>query len=518
MSSTISTNAAAITQKFIGAVDDEWQMYSDHPEDYTLGPPIGFGASSTVYIAEYRPKSSRAAPTPCALKVLDLDALPPKTLWLLRRETQLMSLSKHPNVLRVRGTWMEGYKLYIAMRLMKSGSVADVMRYGFPGGVEEEVAKCILKQALEGLNYLHVNGFIHRDLKAANLLIDEDGTVLLGDLGVAVSLSDEEEPPAQSNPKKTMNFDGTLVNPKVGTRDRKTRQRGKRHSFVGTPCWMAPEVISQKQYDLKADIWSFGITALELTQGRAPRSREPPHKVLMRTLNDAPPTLDRDGGPFKYSKSFQDMIEMCLAKDPSKRPTAHELLQTPFFKTAKRKSFLVGTILKGLPPLVNRQERRRQPTMPATQTTDSWDFSQSQTTLTSQLRSSSIPHITSTTGKTASPDLISEPIFDDEEVAQLSLSPLSSTIRRSTFRIVASPMDDDPVSDPEDAFSRTADGFLSPPMKDTRPPLSPALSNLSSLSSSTTSSRTGSVPSSITGSPHSGGFWKKLKSRKGHSG
>lgn len=127
---------------------------SDCLEDYTLGPPIGFGASSTVYIAEYKPSSSSAPPIPCALKVLDLDALPPKTLWLLSRETQLMSLSKHPNVLRVRGTWMEGYKLYIAMRLMKSGSVADVMRYGFPGGVEEEVAKCILKQALQGLKYV----------------------------------------------------------------------------------------------------------------------------------------------------------------------------------------------------------------------------------------------------------------------------------------------------------------------------------------------------------------------------
>ena len=138
---------------------------SDCSTDYTRGAPIGYGASSTVYAAHYHP--SNAAPIPCALKVMDLDSLPPRSLSLLQRETQLMSLSKHPNVLRVRGTWMDGHKLYIAMRLMNKGrygvyvnhhfrrlildSAADVMRYGWPGGMAEEVVRCILKQSLEGL-------------------------------------------------------------------------------------------------------------------------------------------------------------------------------------------------------------------------------------------------------------------------------------------------------------------------------------------------------------------------------
>lgn len=85
--------------RFIGAVKDDWQLYSDAPEDYTLGAPIGFGASSTVYAAHFHPPS-QPKPTPCALKVLDLDSLPPHSLALLQRETQLMSLSKHPNVIR----------------------------------------------------------------------------------------------------------------------------------------------------------------------------------------------------------------------------------------------------------------------------------------------------------------------------------------------------------------------------------------------------------------------------------
>ncbi|KAH8086656.1 kinase-like protein [Cristinia sonorae] len=342
-------------RSFIGAVPDEWQLYSDNASDYTIGPSIGFGASSIVYQAEFRPPDAPQS-IPCALKVLDLDRLPQHPLRLLQRETQLMSLSKHPNVLRVRGTWMTGHKLYIALRLMNAGSAADVMHYGWPGGMEEEVVRCILKQALEGINYLHINGFIHRDVKAANLLIDDDGTVLLGDLGVAAFLGDNEDTTAQ----KPNGRPGAI---------------GKRKSFVGTPCWMAPEVINRKQYDASADIWSFGITALELAQGRAPRSREPPHSVLLHIVTNTPPTLDREAGPHKYSRAFQEMVERCLNKDPSQRPTAAELLQTPFFKAAKKKGYLVNTILKGLPPLAKRQERRKQPSIISPRTLDSWDFS-----------------------------------------------------------------------------------------------------------------------------------------------
>jgi serine/threonine-protein kinase OSR1/STK39 len=107
-----------------------------------------------VYHATYHPKSSQDWPIPCALKVLDLDRLPQGSLRLLQRETQLMSLSKHPNVLRVRGSWLDGHKLHIALRLMNAGSAADVMQYAWPGGMEEEVVRCILKQTLEGLKYV----------------------------------------------------------------------------------------------------------------------------------------------------------------------------------------------------------------------------------------------------------------------------------------------------------------------------------------------------------------------------
>ncbi|KAI0666309.1 kinase-like protein [Trametes maxima] len=367
-----------LSRKFIGAVEDEWQLYSNNSSDYTIGPPIGFGASSIVYAAQYHP-SDGGALIACALKVLDLDRLPPSALRLLQNETQLMSLSKHPNVLRVRGSWVDGHKLYIAMRLMNAGSVADVMRYAWPGGLEEEVIRCILKQTLQGLNYLHINGLMHRDVKAANLLIDDDGTVLLGDLGVAAFLWDHDESPVpQVTKSRTINFD-LLSRTRAAPVSPVHRPSilGKRKSFVGTPCWMAPEVINGKQYDASADIWSFGITALELAQGRAPRSRMDPHKVLVMTITDEPPKLDRNAGLHRYSAAFAEVVAMCLTKDPSKRPTAAELLQTSFFKNARRSNYLCSTILRGLPPLTQRQERRKQPSIHTHATMDSWDFSSS---------------------------------------------------------------------------------------------------------------------------------------------
>ncbi|THG98462.1 hypothetical protein EW026_g3725 [Hermanssonia centrifuga] len=367
-----------LKQKFVGAVEDEWQMYSDQLSDYTIGPPIGFGASSIVHTAVFQPPPSSNAPTPCALKVVDLDRLPPHALHLLMQETKLMSLSKHPNVLRIRGQWMDGHKLHIAMRLMNAGSAADVMRYAWPGGMEEEVVKCILKQTLEGLNYLHTNGLIHRDVKAANLLIDDDGTVLLGDLGVAAPLWESDSAPRHAYPMAhyTPSSSYTHTHPHHLNAHSHTPKRilGKRKSFVGTPCWMAPEVITGKQYNASADIWSFGITALELTSGHPPLSRSSPSAVLSHIASSPPPSLTRDNGVHKYSSTFFDIVQSCLNKDPAQRPTAEQLLDSSFFKGAKKKGYLVGTVLKGLPPLVQRQERRQLPSLMTHTTMDSWDF------------------------------------------------------------------------------------------------------------------------------------------------
>lgn len=200
-------------------------MYSSQPSDYILGPPIGFGASSIVYQASFQPLHGRA----CAVKVIDLEGFG-RDLAELRRETQLMSLSKHPNVLRVRGCWVKDSKLHIATRFMSSGSMLDIMRFSFPEGFEENVIATVLKQALEGLNYLHINGWLHRDLKAANMLVDEDGTVLLGDFGVGVYLNEASK--------------GVSIPPKDTQLPDDVNQQARK-SFVGTVCCLPAEPLAR---------------------------------------------------------------------------------------------------------------------------------------------------------------------------------------------------------------------------------------------------------------------------------
>ncbi|ORZ21622.1 kinase-like domain-containing protein [Absidia repens] len=304
-------------------------------EDYKLGGIIGYGSSAAVYSALYIPRNVRVA-----IKMIDLDMFERNQIDELRRETALMALSKHENILPVYKSFVSGSKLCIVTPYLAGGSCLDIMKTAFPDGLDELSIATILKQALEGLRYLHKNGHIHRDVKAGNLLVNDDGSVLLGDFGVSSSLS----------------------------------ERGVRRTFVGTPCWMAPEVMEQAGYDYKADIWSFGITAIELASGKAPLGKLPPLKVLLMTLSNDPPTLIRETTKHKYSKVFKDMIDFCLNKEPSNRPTVEKLLSHPFFKQARKKEYLVKNILMDLPALERRPRKAIHRRQLSFTTVEEWDF------------------------------------------------------------------------------------------------------------------------------------------------
>ncbi|KAI7889620.1 kinase-like domain-containing protein [Mucor mucedo] len=318
--------------------DSNWANKYD---DFDIGNPIGYGSSAVVYEAIYKPLKKRVA-----IKMIDLDMFERNQIDELRRETALMALSKHPNVLRVYGSFVNGSKLYIVTPYLAAGSCLDIMKSSFPDGFDEISIATILRQALEGLIYLHKNGHIHRDVKAGNLLMDQQGTVLLADFGVSSSLAENGD---------------------------------VRKTFVGTPCWMAPEVMEQAGYDYKADIWSFGITALELATGHAPFAKFPPMKVLMMTLSNAPPTLDRENAKHKFSKYFKEMIDLCLQKEPNKRPSAEKLIIHPFFKQAKKRDYLVKSVLANVLPLDKRPHRKIPHKKIAFQTTEQWDFDDTQT-------------------------------------------------------------------------------------------------------------------------------------------
>ncbi|KAG0298049.1 hypothetical protein BGZ96_003317 [Linnemannia gamsii] len=314
-------------------------VFSNNPEDYDIRLPIGYGSSAVVYNAYYKPLNRRVA-----IKVIDLDMFERNQIDELRRETQVMALCKHPNVLRVNGAFVTDSKLYIVTPYLSAGSCLDIMKTAYPEGFDEISIATILKQALQGLDYLHKNGHIHRDVKAGNLLVDDDGSVLLGDFGVSSSLMENGD------------------------------RRGQRKTFVGTPCWMAPEVMEQAGYDYKADIWSFGITAIELATGHAPFAKYPPIKVLMLTLSNDPPTLDRESTRHRYSKLLKEMIDCCLQKDANRRPSAEKLLNHSFFKQAKKKAHLVTGLLHNLPPLEQRPPKKAPPKANIPEKGVSWDF------------------------------------------------------------------------------------------------------------------------------------------------
>ncbi|XP_062074639.1 uncharacterized protein LOC133778659 [Humulus lupulus] len=292
--------------------------FSARRDDYQLLEEVGYGASATVFRAIYIPLNEVVA-----IKCLDLDRCN-SNLDDIRREAQTMSLIDHPNVVTAYCSFVVDRNLWVVMPFMAEGSCLHLMKIAYPDGFEEAAIGSILKETLKALDYLHRQGHIHRDVKAGNILLDTNGIVKLADFGVSACMFDAGD-----------------------------RQRS-RNTFVGTPCWMAPEVLQPGSgYNFKADIWSLGITALELAHGHAPFSKYPPMKVLLMTIQNAPPGLDYDRDK-KFSKSFKEMVAMCLVKDQTKRPTAEKLLKHSFFKQAKPPELSVKKLFADLPPLWNR--------------------------------------------------------------------------------------------------------------------------------------------------------------------
>ncbi|XP_076295362.1 sterile20-like kinase isoform X4 [Lasioglossum baleicum] len=263
-----------------------------NPEEFwEMVGELGDGAFGKVYKAQHKQTQQLAAAKMCALEGED-------DLSDFMIEIDILSECKHPNVVELHEAYFIEGKLWMLIEYCDGGAVDSIMVELQKALTEPQIAY-ICQYMTKGLAFLHKSKVIHRDLKAGNVLLTMAGGVKIADFGVSA-------------------------------KNKHTLQ--KHDTFIGTPYWMAPEVVlcetfRDNPYDFKVDIWSLGITLIEFAQIEPPNHEMSPMRVLLKIQKSDPPKLEQPG---KWSKDFNDFIAKALIKDPTSRPTADELLKHSF--------------------------------------------------------------------------------------------------------------------------------------------------------------------------------------------
>lgn len=261
---------------------------------YTRYEIIGRGSYGIVYKGIHNETRSTVA-----IKVLNLDTAEDEVSDIQKEIVLLQSLKAGDaqNVVRYHGSFLHGSHLWIIMDYCEGGSIRTLMKVG---RIEEKYITVIIREVLAALNYIHKSDIIHRDVKAANILVTNDGRVQLCDFGVAAQLA---------------------------------ANHFKRNTFVGTPYWMAPEVISDGlSYNFKADIWSLGITVYEIATGSPPYADQEPMRAIFLIPRSSPPRLEGTS----FSTQLREFVATCLAEKPDDRPAAADLMKMKCIKNISK--------------------------------------------------------------------------------------------------------------------------------------------------------------------------------------
>ncbi|KAE9407467.1 Pkinase-domain-containing protein [Gymnopus androsaceus JB14] len=273
-----------IMEKLRSVVSDE-----DPKGLYSKIKKVGQGASGHVYVAK-----TLATGRKVAIKEMDLSHQPRKELIV--NEILVMQESQHPNIVNFLNSYLiKSNELWVVMEYMEGGALTDVIENNT---LEEDQISSISLETCRGLGHLHSQSIIHRDIKSDNVLLDAGGRVKITDFGFCAKLTD---------------------------------QKSKRATMVGTPYWMAPEVVKQKEYGAKVDIWSLGIMAIEMIENEPPYLDEEPLKALYLIATNGTPTLKK---PEALSRELKSFLAVCLCVDVASRATANELLEHEFLKKA----------------------------------------------------------------------------------------------------------------------------------------------------------------------------------------
>jgi len=284
---------------------------------------LGCGYFGTVWRAEVLEGKHKGKHV--AVKMIELDKCADNKISDIRKSMLLANLLDHPNILSYKIAFIYKQDLWLVSEIMEYGSIDKIIATRYPNGIKDQtLIATILKETLKGLVYLHQNNQIHRDIKGASILLGSDGSVKISDFGVATAIKEGE----------------------------------KKNTIIGSPCWMAPEVLDQDDkngYDAKADIWSLGITALEMAHGQPPNSELCTMKLILKTLNEEPPLLSNETC---WDDNFREFISYCLVKDPVKRKSAEELLKAcrVFFSKAKGPEYIKEKLLKDYEAVKNKDD------------------------------------------------------------------------------------------------------------------------------------------------------------------